>query len=133
VRSFLYSAAYRPSHVSLDAPTRQPKHNVMSGGRRARKRGVARFESGASLDSKPGGGKLETKVRQGRNPLLDSPFPRTRGASHACSDDNSLKGVMSSPSDLTCRDLLSSSADLVRAGVQTVELEEAPSDDRNGT
>ena len=32
-----------------------------------------------------------------------------------------------------CRDLLSSSAELVRAGVQTVELEEAPSDDRNGT
>ena len=32
-----------------------------------------------------------------------------------------------------CRDLLSSSAALVRAGVETVELEEAPSDDRNGT
>src|SRR6187200_1898883 len=33
---------------------------------------------------------------------------------------------MSSPSDRTCRDLLSSSADVVRAGVLTVELEEAP-------
>src|SRR5215204_6339942 len=37
------------------------------------------------------------------------------------------------PSELACRDLLSSSAALVRAGVETVELEEAPSDDRNGT
>src|SRR5215207_7288686 len=33
----------------------------------------------------------------------------------------------------TGRDLLSSSAELVRAGLQTVELEEAPCDDRNGT
>ena len=43
------------------------------------------------------------------------------------------KDVMSSPSDPTCRDLLSSSAERVRAGCLTVELEEAPSDDRNGT
>jgi hypothetical protein len=43
------------------------------------------------------------------------------------------KDVMSSPSDPTCRDLLSSSAERVRAGVQTVELEEAPSEHRNGT
>jgi hypothetical protein len=33
---------------------------------------------------------------------------------------------MSSLSTPTCRDLLSSSAERVRAGVQTVELEEAP-------
>jgi hypothetical protein len=39
---------------------------------------------------------------------------------------------MSSPSDVTCRNLLSSSAEL-RAGVQTVELEEAPCEHRNGT
>jgi hypothetical protein len=44
-----------------------------------------------------------------------------------------LKDVMSIPSDPTCRDLLSSSAERVRAGCSTVELEEAPSDDRNGT
>src|SRR3954451_11500772 len=37
------------------------------------------------------------------------------------------------PSEPACRDLLSSSAALVRAGIQTVELEEAPIDDRNGT
>ena len=43
------------------------------------------------------------------------------------------KDVMSSPSDLTCRDLLSSSAERVRAGLVTVELEEAPSEHRNGT
>jgi predicted enzyme related to lactoylglutathione lyase len=43
------------------------------------------------------------------------------------------KDVMSSPSDPTCRDVLSSSADRVRAGCLTVELEEAPDDDRNGT
>ena len=43
------------------------------------------------------------------------------------------KDVMSSPSAPTCRDLLSSSAERVRAGVQTVELEEAPSEHRNGT
>jgi hypothetical protein len=43
------------------------------------------------------------------------------------------KDVMSSPSDPTCRDLLSSSAERVRAGVQTVELEEAPCEHRNGT
>ena len=43
------------------------------------------------------------------------------------------KDVMSSPSDRTCRDLLSSSAERVRAGVQTVELEEAPCEHRNGT
>jgi hypothetical protein len=43
------------------------------------------------------------------------------------------KDVMSSPSDQTCRDLLSSSAERVRAGVQTVELEEAPCEHRNGT
>ena len=36
------------------------------------------------------------------------------------------KDVMSSPSDPTCRDLLSSSAERVRAGLVTVELEEAP-------
>ena len=40
---------------------------------------------------------------------------------------------MSSLSALTCRDLLSSSAERVRAGVQTVELEEAPCEHRNGT
>jgi 3-hydroxyisobutyrate dehydrogenase len=44
-----------------------------------------------------------------------------------------MKDVMSSPSAYRCRDLLSSSADWVRAGFETVELEEAPSDDRNGT
>src|SRR6266576_817484 len=43
------------------------------------------------------------------------------------------KDVMSSPSDPTCRDLLSSSAERVRAGFETVELEEAPSEHRNGT
>ena len=43
------------------------------------------------------------------------------------------KDVMSSPSDRTCRDLLSSSADVVRAGVETVELEEAPGEHRDGT
>src|SRR5581483_8277815 len=37
------------------------------------------------------------------------------------------------PSSERGRDLLSSSADLVRAGSSTVELEEAPGDDRNGT
>jgi hypothetical protein len=37
------------------------------------------------------------------------------------------------PSWPTCRDLLSSSAALGRAGLQTMELEEAPSDDRSGT
>ena len=46
---------------------------------------------------------------------------------------SSPKDVMSSPSDPTCRDLLSSSAERVRAGVQTVELEEAPDEHRNGT
>ncbi len=44
-----------------------------------------------------------------------------------------LKDGMSSLSTHTCRDLLSSSADRCRAGVQTVELEEVPCDDRNGT
>jgi hypothetical protein len=43
------------------------------------------------------------------------------------------KDVMSSPSDPMCRDLLSSSAERVRAGCSTVELEEAPGDHRNGT
>jgi hypothetical protein len=43
------------------------------------------------------------------------------------------KDVMSSLSGPTCRDLLSSSAERVRAGVQTVELEEAPGEHRNGT
>ena len=43
------------------------------------------------------------------------------------------KDVMSSLSTPTCRDLLSSSAERVRAGVQTVELEEAPCEHRNGT
>ena len=43
------------------------------------------------------------------------------------------KDVMSSPSDPTCRDLLSSSAERVRAGLVTVELEEAPGEHRNGT
>jgi AcrR family transcriptional regulator len=47
--------------------------------------------------------------------------------------DHAAKDVMSSPSDPTCRDLLSSSAERVRAGVQTVELEEAPCKHRNGT
>ena len=47
--------------------------------------------------------------------------------------DDLPKDVMSSPSDPTCRDLLSSSAARVRAGVQTVELEEAPSEHRDGT
>src|SRR5437868_11513585 len=42
------------------------------------------------------------------------------------------KDVMSSPSDPTFRDLLSSSADRVRAGCSTVELEEAPDDDVMG-
>jgi hypothetical protein len=37
------------------------------------------------------------------------------------------------PSGPTCRDLLSSSAALDRAGLQTVELEEAPNDNPNGT
>jgi hypothetical protein len=44
-----------------------------------------------------------------------------------------MKDVMSSPSDTTCRDLLSSSAERVRAGLVTVELEEAPCEHRNGT
>jgi hypothetical protein len=43
------------------------------------------------------------------------------------------KDVMSSLSDPTCRDLLSSSAERVRAGLVTVELEEAPCEHRNGT
>ena len=47
--------------------------------------------------------------------------------------DEFPKDVMSSPSDPTSRDLLSSSAERVRAGVQTVELEEAPGEHRNGT
>ena len=47
--------------------------------------------------------------------------------------EEGLKDVMSSSSDPTCRDLLSSSAERVRAGVQTVELEEAPCEHRNGT
>jgi CheY-like chemotaxis protein len=37
------------------------------------------------------------------------------------------------PSGPTCRDLLSSSAALGRAGLQTMELEEAPVDNPNGT
>jgi hypothetical protein len=44
-----------------------------------------------------------------------------------------LKDVMSSTSAPTCRDLLSSSAARVRVGVQTVELEEALCEHRNGT
>jgi hypothetical protein len=59
-------------------------------------------------------------------------FPRSR-----CVREQILniqtKDVMSGPSDPTCRDLLSSSAERVRAGVQTMELEEAPSEHRNGT
>ena len=43
------------------------------------------------------------------------------------------KDVMSSPSDRERAGLLSSSADHCRAGVQTVELEEALSEHRNGT
>ena len=43
------------------------------------------------------------------------------------------KDVMSSLSTPTCRDLLSSSVERVRAGIQTVELEEAPGVHRNGT
>jgi nucleoside-diphosphate-sugar epimerase len=43
------------------------------------------------------------------------------------------KDVMSSLSTPTCRDLLSSSAVSGRAGVQTMELEEAPCEHRNGT
>ena len=43
------------------------------------------------------------------------------------------KDVMSSLSAPTCRDLLSSSAERVRAGLVTVELEEAPCEHRNGT
>jgi hypothetical protein len=48
----------------------------------------------------------------------------------ACS---SPKGVTSSPSAPTCRDLLSSSAERVRAGLVTVALEEAPSEHRIAT
>jgi hypothetical protein len=44
-----------------------------------------------------------------------------------------MRSVMSSPSALTWRDLLSSSAERVRAGCLTVELEEGRGDDRNGT
>jgi hypothetical protein len=44
-----------------------------------------------------------------------------------------IDGMCRAPSWRMCRDLLTSSAGLVRAGVQAVELGEAPSDDRNGT
>jgi hypothetical protein len=45
----------------------------------------------------------------------------------------SRKDVMSSPSDPTCRELLSSSSERVRAGLETVELEEARCEHRNRT
>jgi hypothetical protein len=43
------------------------------------------------------------------------------------------RDVVRSPSCSRCRDLLSSSAECIRAGFGTVELEEAPCEHRNGT
>ena len=59
--------------------------------------------------------------------------PRRLGVNMTGYDDPAQKDVMSSLSEPTCRDLLSSSAERVRAGLVTVELEEAPCEHRNGT
>jgi hypothetical protein len=56
-----------------------------------------------------------------------------RDASGPASCASAAEDVMSSPSGVTCRDLLSSSAERVRAGFVTVELEEAPCEHRDGT
>ena len=74
-------------------------------------------------------------VRRSGGELLGSGRIPTQASSRRCKPTAKpqRKDVMSSPSDPTCRDLLSSSAERVRAGCLTVELEEAPDDDRNGT
>jgi len=72
----------------------------------------------------PPGARGVLRARQ----LSDHNQPR-----HARDTRAEMKDVMCMTSDVTCRDLLSSSAERVRAGLVTVELEEAPVDDRNGT
>ena len=100
---------------AADLLTRQP---------RPRKRGPQRGRS--------------CRARRGRltapATALASLFVALRARLNRRADDFGLtKDVMSSPSDPTCRDLLSSSAARVRAGLVTVELEEAPCEHRNGT
>ena len=81
------------------------------------------------------------RQQAGRRPVLAAPNPQARptrarsagSAPASAAAPKPTKDVMSSPSDPTCRDLLSSSAERVRAGCSTVELEEAPDEHRNGT